>query len=150
MTSFRAVAKIAFCLLAAGGLLSKAAFAQDMPRTDAPEGASVYIISPEDGATIEGGKVHVVFGLKGMGVAPAGIDYPDTGHHHLLVNAEELPPMDMPIPTDETHLHFGMGQTETTLELKPGVYTLQLLVGDKNHIPHDAPVMSEKITVTVE
>ena len=150
MTSLRSIAKIALSLIAAGGLLSQAAFAQDVPRTAAPEGASTYIISPEDGATIEGGKVHVVFGLKGMGVAPAGIEYPDTGHHHLLVNAEELPPVNMPIPADENHIHFGMGQTETTLDLEPGVYTLQLLVGDKNHIPHDAPVMSEKITVTVE
>ena len=150
MTSLRSIAKIALCLLAAGGLLSQTALAQDVPRTAAPEGASAYIISPEDGATIEGGKVHVVFGLKGMGVAPAGIEYPDTGHHHLLVNAEDLPPVNMPIPTDENHIHFGMGQTETTLDLEPGVYTLQLLVGDKNHIPHDAPVMSEKITVTVE
>ncbi len=150
MTFFRPIARLALTLLAAGGFLAQTTFAQEIPRTAAPEGASVYIVSPEDGAAIEGGKVHVVFGLKGMGVAPAGIDYPNTGHHHLLVNAEELPPMNMPIPTDENHIHFGMGQTQTTLELEPGVYTLQLLLGDKNHIPHEAPVLSEKITVTVE
>ncbi len=150
MTLLRSTLRIALGLLVAGGFLAQTTFAQEMPRTAAPEGATAYIVSPEDGATIEGGKVHVVFGLKGMGVAPAGIDYPDTGHHHLLVNAEELPPENMPIPTDENHIHFGKGQTEATLMLEPGVYTLQLLLGDKNHIPHEAPVMSEKITVTVE
>ena len=150
MTFLRSPLRIALGLFVAGGFLAQTTFAQEMPRTAAPEGATAYIVSPEDGATIEGGKVHVVFGLKGMGVAPAGIDYPDTGHHHLLVNAEELPPTNMPIPTDENHIHFGKGQTEATLMLEPGVYTLQLLLGDKNHIPHEAPVMSEKITVTVE
>ncbi len=150
MTFLRSIARIAISLLVAAGFLAQTTFAQEMPRTAAPEGAATYIVSPEDGATIKGGKVHVVFGLKGMGIAPAGIDYPDTGHHHLLVNAKELPPANMPIPTDENHIHFGKGQTETMLELEPGVYTLQLLLGDKNHIPHEAPIMSEKITVTVE
>ena len=150
MTLLRPIARLALCLLAAAGFLAHTTYAQEMPRTASPEGAAAYIISPEDGATLEGEKVHVVFGLKGMGVAPAGIEYPDTGHHHLLVNAEELPPMNMPVPTDENHIHFGKGQTETTLELEPGVYTLQLLLGDKNHIPHETPILSEKITVTVE
>ncbi len=150
MTILHSTTRIALGLLVAGAFLAQTTFAQEMPRTAAPEGATAYIVSPEDGATIKGSKVHVVFGLKGMGVAPAGIDYPDTGHHHLLVNAEELPPENMPIPTDGNHIHFGKGQTEATLMLEPGVYTLQLLLGDKNHIPHEAPVMSEKITVTVE
>ena len=86
----------------------------------------------------------------GMGVAPAGIEFDNSGHHHLLVNAEELPPMDMPIPTDSVHLHFGLGQTETTLDLSPGTYTLQLVLGDYAHIPHDPPVVSDPVTITVE
>ena len=130
-------------------LLPALASAQ-VPRTPAPEGASVYIISPRDAASGLTGEVTVVFGLKGMGIAPAGIDYPDTGHHHLLVNVKELPPMDQPIPSDEHHLHFGKGQTQTTLRLDPGTYTLQLLLADKNHIPHDPPVLSEPVTITVK
>ena len=120
-----------------------------MPRTEAPEGAAVYIISPSHGEVVAS-PVTVKFGLKGMGIAPAGIEYPGSGHHHLLVNLDELPPMGMPIPADDHHIHFGKGQTETTLELDPGTYTFQLLVGDKNHVPHDPPVMSEKITVMVK
>ena len=120
-----------------------------LPLTASPEGAQVYIISPADAASIPSGDVTVQFGLKGMGVAPAGIDFLDTGHHHLLVNVAELPPSNLPIPANETHLHFGKGQTETTLTLEPGTYTLQLLLGDKNHVPHDPPVVSEKITITV-
>lgn len=109
----------------------------------------LYIISPTDGETVSN-PVTVKFGLKGMGVAPAGIDFPNTGHHHLLINVETLPPLDMPVPTDERHLHFGGGQTEVTLELEPGEHTLQLLLGDKMHIPHAEPMISEKITIRVE
>ena len=123
---------------------------QALPRTASPDGASVYIISPRDAASVEAGEVTVQFGLKGMGVAPAGNDFADTGHHHLLVNANETPRLDVPLPADENHIHFGKGQTETTLKLEPGTYTLQLILGDKNHIPHDPPVMSEKITITVK
>ena len=139
-------------LLGAGSLLlllAQPVIAQ-MPRTTSPEGAEVYFISPSDGLHTEDGQVHVVFGLRGMGVAPAGIEYPDSGHHHLLLNAEELPAFDTPIPSDERHLHFGMGQTETMLDLEPGTHTLQLILGDMNHVPHDPPVVSEKITITVE
>lgn len=121
-----------------------------LPRTASPEGASAYIISPTDGATVEAGEVTVVFGLRGMGVAPAGIDFPDTGHHHLLVNVETMPSVEVPIPADASHIHFGKGQTETTLTLDPGTYTLQLLLGDRNHVPHDPPVRSETVTITVE
>jgi hypothetical protein len=121
-----------------------------MTRTPSPDGATVYIISPTDGATLNSGAVTVQFGLKGMGIAPAGITFPDTGHHHLLVNANALPALDAPMPSDEHHLHFGKGQTETTLTLESGTYTLQLVLGDQNHVPHDPPVMSEKITITVE
>ena len=120
-----------------------------MPSTSA-EGAAVYIIAPDNGSVVQSGAVTVKFGLSGMGVAPAGIEFDNSGHHHLLINAEDLPPTDMPIPTDSVHLHFGLGQTETTLDLNPGTYTLQLVLGDYAHIPHDPPVVSEPITITVE
>jgi hypothetical protein len=87
-------------------------------------------------------------GLTGAGIAPAGIDKPHTGHHHLLIDAD-LPPLDEPIPNDKNHLHFGAGQTEARIELPPGRHTLQLLLGDADHVPHNPPVTSKKITVTV-
>ena len=99
---------------------------------------------------VAAGDVHVVFGIKGMEVAPAGDESPNTGHHHLLVDVTEPPPMDLPIPADSSHIHLGLGQTETTLTLGPGTHTLQLLLGDRLHIPHDPPVMSEIVTVIVE
>lgn len=114
-----------------------------------PEKASLYIISPSDGEVVQS-PVTVRFGLSGMGVAPAGVDQPGTGHHHLLVDADGLPPLDKPIPSDDTHRHFGGGQTQTTLELEPGEHTLQLLLGDVSHVPHDPPVKSREITITVE
>ncbi|QEW06486.1 DUF4399 domain-containing protein [Nitrincola iocasae] len=115
----------------------------------ANEEKKLYIISPADGETLSN-PVTVHFGVKGMGVAPAGVDFPNTGHHHLLINVDTLPALDMPVPTDERHLHFGGGQTEVTLELEPGEHTLQLLMGDLMHIPHTEPMISEKITITVE
>ena len=118
-----------------------------VPKTASPAGAKVYFISPKNGARIKG-PVKVVMGLSGMGVAPAGTDAPDTGHHHILVDAD-APNLDAPIPVDDKHRHFGKGQTETTLDLPPGKHTLQLVLADKNHIPHSPPVMSDKITVTV-
>ena len=132
-----------------GALLVAAlpAFASD--RTPSPPGAAVYIISPADGATVQS-PVTVQFGLKGMGVAPAGIEKDKTGHHHLLIDVTELPPLDEPIPADDNHKHFGGGQTEVTLELPPGTHTLQLLLGDQNHVPHEPPVLSDMITITVE
>lgn len=141
--------KAALTILLALWIVPRIALAQ-MERTPSPEGAMVYIITPHDGETITGGDVTVRFGLKGMGVAPAGIDFPDTGHHHLLINVAELPALDAPMPSDEHHLHFGKGQTETTLHLEPGTYTLQLVLGDRNHVPHDPPVISDKITITVK
>ena len=116
-------------------------------RKPAPESAEVYFVSPTDGEDVTN-PVIVKFGLSGMGVAPAGVDQPDTGHHHLLIDTE-LERMDMPIPADEQHVHFGGGQTQTTLQLTPGSHTLQLVLGDFLHIPHDPPVMSEKITISV-
>lgn len=116
--------------------------------TPAPEGAGVYIISPKDGDVVSS-PVVVTFGLAGMGVAPAGIEKAATGHHHLLIDVENLPDMNSPIPADDQHRHFGGGQTQVELELAPGQHSLQLLLGDHLHIPHNPPVMSEKITITV-
>ena len=117
-------------------------------RTPAPSDAEVYIIAPQDGDTVTS-PVTVKFGLRGMGVAPAGVDKPNTGHHHLLIDAGP-PALDKPIPADANHKHFGGGQTETVIELAPGKHTLQLIMGDKFHIPHEPPVMSRKITITVK
>ncbi len=116
-------------------------------RTASPAGAKVYIISPKDGETIKG-PVKVVMGLSGMGIAPAGIDLADTGHHHLVVDAS-APPLDKPIPSDDNYRHFGKGQTEATIKLAPGKHTLQLVLGDKLHVPHEPAVLSDKISIVV-
>jgi hypothetical protein len=143
----KGVVPFSISLLIAAGLSLAASVAADSGRTPAPEGAKVYIITPEDGATVP--RTFVVrFGLSGMGIAPAGADLPKTGHHHLLVDVDTLPPLDQPISADI--LHFGGGQTETQLTLPPGDHSLQMLLGDKNHIPHDPPIVSERITITVE
>lgn len=120
-----------------------------MAATPAPEGAEVYIISPQNGATVSS-PVTVEFGLKGMGIAPAGIERANTGHHHLLINVDNLPEAGKPIPADEQHLHFGGGQTRTELKLAPGTYTLQLNLGDHNHVPFAPEVVSKKITIQVK
>jgi len=127
-------------------ILSMGALANELPRNESPEAAQLYIISPKDGDVIKG-KVTVVFGLKGMGVAPAGTDKAHTGHHHLLIDHKELPAFDRPMGADV--MHFGGGQTEVTLELTPGEHTLQLILGDMYHIPHKPAVYSKKITITV-
>jgi hypothetical protein len=126
-----------------------AADAPALPTTKASSDAAVYIISPSDGASV-GQQFTVRFGLKGMGVAPAGVAKEHTGHHHLLVDVKELPPAGQPIPKDDNHLHFGGGQTETTLKLKPGTHTLQLELGDQNHVPFDPPLVSKRITIHVK
>jgi len=122
-------------------------FASD--KTKSSKNAKVYFISPKDGETVSK-KVKVIFGLSGMGVAPAGVDKKNTGHHHILIDLKELPSMDKPLPATDNIKHFGGGQTEVVLELSPGTHTLQLLLGDKNHIPHNPPVLSKKITITVK
>lgn len=132
------------CSLLFAGVVAAAG----LPRTAAPEGAKLYFISPKAGEVVNG-PVTVRFGLSGMGIAPAGTVGAATGHHHLIVDAP-LPALDQPLPMDEKHLHFGKGQTETTLTLKPGKHTLQLILGDHNHIPHDPAVVSEQITITVK
>jgi hypothetical protein len=117
--------------------------------SSAAEDAVAYIVLPANGAVVSS-PVTVIFGLRSpYGVAPAGIVVDQTGHHHLLIDTD-LPDLNMPIPKDENHRHFGGGQTETTLELAPGKHTLQLLLGDFAHIAHKPPVISERITVTVE
>lgn len=115
----------------------------------APENAKVYFITPQNGAKV-GRTFTVRFGLSGMGVAPAGIDQAATGHHHLLIDVDTLPDMTKPLPANEKIVHFGGGQTETEVTLPPGKHTLQLLMGNYLHVPHSNPVMSKKITVTVE
>jgi hypothetical protein len=122
--------------------------AKPIPRMPRPADAALYFISPIEGAVVES-PVTVRFGLKGMGVAPAGVARPDTGHHHLIVDAP-TPPLDQPVPNDEQHLHFGGGQTETTLALPPGSHELQLVLADKDHVPHDPPLVSDRITITVK
>lgn len=119
--------------------------------TPAPDGAKLYIISPADGAKLAS-PVKVVFGLSGMGVAPAGVEKENTGHHHLFVDAPlpEGAALNEAIAKDAQHLHFGGGQTEAKVDLAPGKHTLQLLLGDHNHIPHKAPVASEVVTIIVE
>jgi len=134
--------------LAALVLAAAPALAGGLPRTPAPEGARVYFIGLEDGDTVSS-PVVVRFGLENMGVAPAGVDQAATGHHHLLIDTELTDPS-LPIPSDENHRHFGGGQTEVSLDLAPGKHTLQLVVGDHLHIPHDPPIVSQRIEITVE
>ncbi|HJV54015.1 MAG TPA: DUF4399 domain-containing protein [Noviherbaspirillum sp.] len=118
--------------------------------TPAPANAYLYIGWPNDGEVIPHDKpIRVWFGLRNMGVAPKGVKFPNTGHHHLLIDTD-LPPADQEIPSDRNHLHFGAGETETVIELPPGKHTLQLLMGDDKHIPHNPPVHSKKITITVK
>ncbi|MFV1982028.1 MAG: DUF4399 domain-containing protein [Thiohalomonadales bacterium] len=118
----------------------------EIPRSSSPDGALAYIISPTTGSTVSP-KFTVKFGLRGMGVAPAGVAKAKTGHHHLIVDGK-LPAFNQPMGKDVKH--FGGGQTEVELNLSKGVHTLQLIMGDKSHIPHNPPVVSKKIQITVE
>lgn len=138
---------IAYCLLGAAGLVA-AQEAAETARKPSPDGAEVYFQAPADGATVTS-PVTVRFGLRGMGVAPAGVDRPNTGHHHLLIDVEDAPSFDMPLPASDSVRHFGGGQTEVEIELPPGEHTLQLVLGDMLHTPHMPPVVSETITITV-
>ena len=119
-----------------------------LPRTPSPEGARVFFVSPADGDTVTN-PVSIEFGIEGMTVAPAGDNTEHSGHHHLIVDAD-LPDAGMPIPADDHHIHFGDASTSTELTLDPGEHTLQLILGDHLHIPHDPPVTSDVITITVE
>jgi hypothetical protein len=127
-------------------LAATVAWAQD--RTPSAAGAEAYIISPKDGAKVTSPFV-VQFGLKGMGVAPAGVKFDNTGHHHLLIDTDVPADLSAPLPASEKVVHFGKGQTETTVTLPPGKHVLQLVLGDYSHVPHNPAVISKKITVTV-
>ncbi|RAS35462.1 DUF4399 domain-containing protein [Paraburkholderia bryophila] len=140
-----------FKIIAVAALMASAALISSIPATagttPSPAGARAYIGYPNDGQVVAANKpFRVWFGLRYMGVAPKGVKYPNTGHHHLLIDTD-LPPMDQEIPSDRNHLHFGAGETETMIQLPPGKHTLQLLMGDDMHVPHNPPVYSKKITV---
>jgi hypothetical protein len=123
--------------------------AAGLPRKPAPPGAMAYLIEPADGARVTN-PVRVVFGLKGFGVAPAGVERDDAGHHHLLIDTDLPSNLSLPIPNDEQHRHFGGGQTEAEITLAPGRHTLRLLLGDHLHVPHDPPIASNVVTIEVE
>ena len=136
-------------ILAIAVLLAFSPLALAQERTPSPPGAEAYIVSPKDGAKVHN-PVLVQFGLKGMGIAPAGIKFDNTGHHHLFIDTDVPTDLGAPLPAvADKAVHFGKGQTETTLHLAPGKHTLQLVLGDQNHIPHNPPVISKKITITV-
>ena len=148
--SFRLIGSVVIALIFAAiftcGLVSAQQGRTGGP-TPSPEGAGVYFVGLNDGASLPT-KMTIRFGLRDMGVAPAGLDRANSGHRHLLIDTE-LPRLDRPIPNDFNHLHFGAGQTEAEITLKPGTHTFQLLFGDKDHIPHSPPLMSPRIRVTV-
>ena len=118
-------------------------------RSSSPDNAAVFILDPSDGATVSS-PVTIIFGINNMQITPAGTDLENSGHHHILLDLEQLPDMTQPLPANENIIHFGKGQTETTLELSPGSHSLQLLLGNYLHIPHDQAVISKKINITVE
>ena len=120
-----------------------------MPRTASPAGAKVYIVSPADGATVKS-PFTIVFGLSGMGIAPAGVQFENAGHHHLLIDTDLPANMGMPLPTTDNIRHFGKGQTEASITLAPGRHTLQLVLGDHMHVPFLPILASPKITITVQ
>ena len=134
--------------LVCGGAFALAA-SLSQAREPSPAGAEVYIVSPKDGAKVKS-PVTVVFGLKGMGIAPAGIKFDNTGHHHLVIDGDAPADLSQPIPANEKSVHFGKGQTETSLTLAPGKHTLLLVLGDSLHVPHEPAVISKKITITVD
>jgi hypothetical protein len=140
------ISNLAALVLAAPLALAQTPAAPE--RTPAPPGAEVYIISPKNGETVKN-PVTIRFGLKGMGIAPAGIKFDNTGHHHLLLDSDAPADLSAPLPATDKIIHFGKGQTETTMKLAPGRHTLQLLLADMNHVPHQPPVTSQKITITV-
>lgn len=129
--------------------LTSAHVAAEAAQASSTSGAKVYIISPQDGSAVSS-PVTIKFGLAGMGVAPAGVNKPSTGHHHLLIDTPNLPDLKLPLASTDKIKHFGKGQTETSLNLSPGKHTLQLVLGNYAHTPHDKPLVSEKITIQVK
>lgn len=135
--------------LGAALALPLAGLAQAAERTPAAEGAEVFFISPAEGATVSN-PVTFQFGLRNKGVAPANVEWPNTGHHHMFINVDPMTlDMNEGIPATENILHFGGGQTEVTLDLPAGTHTFWLLLGDHNHVPHDPPVVSAPLTLTI-
>ena len=134
-------------------LLFSSVVMSETPNSLSPIGAKVYFVSPKQGSVFErseGSEIEVVFGIKGMQVAPAGMAMPNSGHHHLLINMSELPDLTLPLPASEQVLHFGKGQTTTVIDLAPGTHRLQLVLGNHVHIPHSPPVLSEIIEIEVK
>ena len=151
MNRLRRFARVTLGLLliaTASSFLAHAALAQRAPRTPSPVEVRLYFITPQAGETVSS-PVTVRFGLSGMGVAPAGVAKANTGHHHLIIDSP-TPDLGLPVPKDAKRVHFGAGQTEARVALAPGKHTLQLVLGDANHIPHDPPVVSRVIEITVE
>lgn len=140
--------RIAITLFSAALLAPVGALA-DAHMSKAPANAEVYFVTPSDGDTVQS-PFTVVFGLRNMGVAPAGVEKEGTGHHHLLIDTDVPSDLSQPLPATDNVKHFGGGQTETEISLEPGTHTLQLLLGNYAHVPHSEPVVSEKITITVE
>lgn len=135
--------------IAAGILFAGASFA-DEHRSAAPDKARAYIVSPTDGSVVKS-PVTIIFGLEGMGIAPAGVENDQTGHHHLLIDTDPgILDLNSPLPATDQIVHFGGGQTQVTMKLPAGTHTLQLLLGDWSHVPHDPPVLSDPISITVD
>lgn len=140
------ISALAGFVLALGAVTGQTpALAGDTP---APKDAYLYIGWPNDGEIVRNRRFRVWFGLRNFGIAPSGVKKRNTGHHHLIVDAP-LPPLDEEIPADKNHLHFGAGQSEAIIELPPGRHTLQLIMGDHDHVPHNPPIISKRITITV-
>ena len=143
--SYKSISYIFVAIL----LINTSVFGQKIPQSPAPEDARVYFISPSDQASLVS-PILIRFGLSNMGIAPAGSNIKNNGHHHLIIDLEELPPLDQSLPASANVRHFGLGQTEAYIDLPPGEHTLQLVLGDWLHVPHEQPVLSEKITIYVE
>lgn len=148
--------KSVYTAFIATAMLAGSALCVHAGETPSPEGAKVYIVNLKDGDTVSS-PVKVIFGLSGMGVAPAGVDKPNTGHHHILLDRPPLgegedgsEELNNPVGSDEHNIHYGKGTTETMLDLPAGKHTLQLVLGDMNHIPHNPPVASAVITIEVK
>ena len=137
-----------FIVALGAGLIMSVGSAWAQGVSPRPSDAQLYIGWPNDGEIVRATRFRVWFGLRNMGIAPAGIEKANTGHHHLIVDTE-LPPFDEEIPNDPNHLHFGAGQSEVRLDFPPGEHTLQMLMGDAKHVPHTRPLMSERITIIV-
>ena len=136
---------VAVAIILVAMVTAQSAIAEPTPM---PADARVYILWPADGQVLHNGKFWVRMGLSGAGIAPAGTEMARTGHHHLLIDVD-LPALDQPIPNDKNHLHFGNGQTEAQIDLPPGKHTLQLLLGDYQHVPNAPPLYSQRVNILV-